>query len=80
MERRRGGGRGGEGGGGPGVDAGLGDVPDGRGLHDVPDDELPDGLVLGAALGEGGGFFSRRREEEKWRIRGDEEKRIRRRG
>ena len=38
----------------PGVDAGLGDVPHGRGLHDVPDHELPDGLVLGAALGRGG--------------------------
>ena len=33
------------------VHAGVGDVPDGGGLHDVPDDELLDGLVLGARLG-----------------------------
>ena len=33
------------------VHAGVGDVPDGGGLHDVPDDELLDGLVLGASLG-----------------------------
>lgn len=31
--------------------AGLGDVPDGGCLHDVPDDELLDGLVLGHAAG-----------------------------
>jgi hypothetical protein len=31
-----------------GVDGSLGDVSDGCGLNDVPDDELPDGLVLGA--------------------------------
>ena len=35
----------------PGVDAGLRDVPDSRSLHDVPDHELLDGLVLGAGLG-----------------------------
>ena len=34
-----------------GVHAGVGDVPHGSGLHDVPDDELLDGLVLGAGLG-----------------------------
>ena len=28
----------------PGVDARLGDVPDSGGLHNVPNDELPDGL------------------------------------
>ena len=33
------------------VDAVVGDVPDGRGLHNVPDDELADSLVLGASLG-----------------------------
>ena len=33
------------------VDTGVGDVPDGGGLHDVPDDELLNGLVLGASLG-----------------------------
>ena len=33
------------------VDAGVGDVPHGGGLNDVPDDELLDGLVLGAGLG-----------------------------
>ena len=33
------------------VNAGVGDVPHGGGLHDVPDDELLDGLVLGAGLG-----------------------------
>ena len=33
------------------VDAGVGDVPHGGSLHDVPDDELLDGLVLGAGLG-----------------------------
>merc|ERR1711982_107710 len=32
------------------VDAVVGDVPDGCGLHNVPDDELADGLVLGASL------------------------------
>lgn len=32
-------------------DAGLRDVPDGCGLHDVPDDELLDGFVLGDAAG-----------------------------
>ncbi len=31
-----------------GVDRSLGDVSDGGGLDDVTDDELPDGLVLGA--------------------------------
>ncbi len=31
-----------------GVDWSLGDVSDGCGLDDVPDDKLPDGLVLGA--------------------------------
>ena len=34
-----------------GVHASVGDVPHGGGLHDVPDDELLDGLVLGARLG-----------------------------
>ena len=34
-----------------GVHAGVGDVPHGGGLHDVPDHELLDGLVLGARLG-----------------------------
>ena len=34
-----------------GVHAGVGDVSHGGGLHDVPDDELLDGLVLGAGLG-----------------------------
>merc|ERR1719444_89770 len=34
-----------------GVHAGVGDVPHGGGLHDVPDHELLDGLVLGAGLG-----------------------------
>ena len=34
-----------------GVHAGIGDVPHGGGLHDVPDHELLDGLVLGARLG-----------------------------
>merc|ERR1719195_492925 len=33
------------------VDAGVGDVPHGGCLHNVPDDELLDGLVLGAGLG-----------------------------
>ena len=33
------------------VNAGVGDVPHGGGLHDVPDDKLLDGLVLGAGLG-----------------------------
>ena len=33
------------------VNAGVGDVPHGGGLHNVPDDELLDGLVLGAGLG-----------------------------
>ena len=33
------------------VHAGVGDVPHGGGLHDVPDHELLDGLVLGAGLG-----------------------------
>merc|ERR1719507_689305 len=33
------------------VHAGIGDVPHGGGLHDVPDHELLDGLVLGARLG-----------------------------
>ena len=33
------------------VHAGVGDVPDSGGLHDVPDHELLDGLVLGDALG-----------------------------
>lgn len=31
--------------------AGLGDIPDSSGLHDVPDDEFLDGLVLGHAAG-----------------------------
>merc|ERR1719507_710998 len=34
-----------------GVHAGIGDVPHGGGLNDVPDHELLDGLVLGARLG-----------------------------
>ena len=34
-----------------GVHAGVGDVPHGGGLHDVPDHELLDGLVLGAGFG-----------------------------
>ena len=34
-----------------GVHAGVGDVSHGGRLHDVPDDELLDGLVLGARLG-----------------------------
>ena len=34
-----------------GVHAGVGDIPHGGGLHDVPDHELLDGLVLGAGLG-----------------------------
>merc|ERR1719444_70929 len=34
-----------------GVHAGVGDVPHGGGLHDVPDHKLLDGLVLGAGLG-----------------------------
>ena len=34
-----------------GVHRCLRDIPDGGGLHDVPDHELPDGLVLGASLG-----------------------------
>ena len=33
------------------VNAGVGDVPHGGGLHNVPDHELLDGLVLGAGLG-----------------------------
>ena len=33
------------------VHAGVGDISDGGGLHDVPDHELLDGLVLGDALG-----------------------------
>ena len=33
------------------VHAGVGDVPDSGGLHDVPDHELLDGLVLGNTLG-----------------------------
>ena len=33
------------------VHAGVGDISDGGGLHDVPDNELLDGLVLGDALG-----------------------------
>ena len=33
------------------VHAGVGDVSHGGRLHDVPDDELLDGLVLGAGLG-----------------------------
>ena len=33
------------------VHASVGDVPHGGGLHDVPDHELLDGLVLGAGLG-----------------------------
>ena len=31
----------------------LRNVPDGCGLHDVPDDELPDSLILGAGLKDG---------------------------
>merc|ERR1719457_277937 len=34
-----------------GVHAGVGDVPHGGGLHDVPDHKLLDGLVLRAGLG-----------------------------
>ena len=34
-----------------GIDGGLRDVSDGGGLDDVPDDELADGLVLGASPG-----------------------------
>ena len=34
-----------------GVDTGVGDISHGGGLHNVPDDELLDGLVLGAGLG-----------------------------
>ncbi len=34
-----------------GVDGRLGDVTDGCGLDDVTDDELPDGLILGATAG-----------------------------
>jgi len=34
-----------------GVDGRLGDVTDGCSLDDVTDDELPDGLVLGATAG-----------------------------
>ena len=34
-----------------GVHAGVGDVPDSGGLHNVPDHELLDGLVLGTGLG-----------------------------
>ena len=34
-----------------GVHAGVGDISHGSGLDDVPDDELLDGLVLGAGLG-----------------------------
>ena len=34
-----------------GVDTGIGDIPHGGSLHDVPDDELLDGLVLRAGLG-----------------------------
>ena len=34
-----------------GVDAGIGDISHGSSLHNVPDDELLDGLVLGAGLG-----------------------------
>lgn len=34
-----------------GVDGGVGDIPDSCGLDDVPDDELADGLILGAGLG-----------------------------
>ena len=33
------------------VHASVGDVPHCGGLHDVPDDKLLDGLVLGAGLG-----------------------------
>ena len=33
------------------VHAGVRDVPHGGGLHDVPNHELLDGLVLGAGLG-----------------------------
>ncbi len=32
------------------VHGGIGDVSDGGSLDDVPDDKLPDGLVLGAGL------------------------------
>ena len=34
-----------------GVHTRVGDVPHGGSLHDVPDDELLDGFVLGAGLG-----------------------------
>ena len=34
-----------------GVDAGIGDISHGSSLHNVPDDELLDSLVLGAGLG-----------------------------
>merc|ERR1719192_578756 len=34
-----------------GVDTGVGDIPHGGSLHNVPDDELLDSLVLGAGLG-----------------------------
>ena len=34
-----------------GVDTGVGDISHGGGLHNVPDDELLDGLVLWAGLG-----------------------------
>ena len=34
-----------------GVHTGVGDVPHSGGLHNVPDDELLDGLVLGTGLG-----------------------------
>ena len=34
----------------PGVDAGLGDVMDSGSLHNIPDHELTDGLVLGTTL------------------------------
>ena len=34
-----------------GVDAGIGDISHGSSLHDVPDDELLDSLILGAGLG-----------------------------
>ena len=33
------------------VHTGIGDVSDGGSLHNVPDDKLLDGLVLGASLG-----------------------------
>merc|ERR1719315_443071 len=33
------------------VNAVVGDITDGRGLHNVPNDKLADGLVLGASLG-----------------------------